>query len=234
MNIYFLVEGEAELRVYPAWIDTLLESKLSRNFAYHTVTNNQYYIFNGGGIGKMVHHSIRNAANEIIAHPVFDYFVIVADADDQSIMDRTNRIELVLNDPSFPVLPPNCTTKIIIQNRCFETWLCGHRSFYATALTTSNRNVRRFIDYYNVATNDPELMLKDPVYNSFTIAKYHFNYLHHLLIPNNSVRYNKGTADKLIDTNYLSALKQRLIDEPTHLSTFNEMLAFLEGINRVL
>ena len=79
MNIYFLVEGEAELGVYPSWIDVLLESKLKRCASYNTVIDNQYFIFNSRGFGKMIHSGIRNATAEITANPVFDWFVIIAD-----------------------------------------------------------------------------------------------------------------------------------------------------------
>ena len=72
MNIYFLVEGEAELGVYPSWINFLLDSKLTRCRAYDEVVDSQYYIFNSGGFGKMVHHSRQNAVEEVRANPVFD------------------------------------------------------------------------------------------------------------------------------------------------------------------
>ena len=233
MNIYFLVEGEAELGVYPNWINFLLDSKLTRCYAYNEVVNNQYFIFNAGGFGKMVHHSIRNAAEEITANPVFDWFVVIVDADDQAVQDRRARLETVFADDSFPTLPANCQCKIIVQNRCFETWLCGHKEAFSLAQISQNANIQRFINHYNVSTHDPELMLKDtdPRFASWTLAKYHGNYLTHILLPN---RYNKGTAHKLIDTAYLETLHERLAQSPTHLTTLAEMLAFFKAISLLL
>jgi hypothetical protein len=229
MNIYFLVEGEAELGVYPKWIDFLLESKLKRNLAFDEVVENEYFIFNGGGIGKMVHRSIKNTVQEVIQNPVYDWLIIIVDADDQAINDRIQRIEAVFTEPNFPQLPTNCTKKIIIQNRCFETWLCGHREAHATANTLLNKNVQRFLSYYNVSENDPEFMNKDThiLFSTLTVAKYHAAYLHHLLLPK---KYNKGTANQLIEVTYLEKLQERLIQTPTHLLTFNNMLSFFKAL----
>lgn len=180
MNIYFLVEGEAELGVYPAWIDYLFESKLKRSLAYDIVSENEYFIFNGGGIGKMVHHSIKNAIQEIAAHPVFDWFIIIVDTDHETVNDRLTLIETAFTHPTIPELPANCNRKIIIQSRCFE---------------------------------------------QLTLSKFHAIYLHHLLLPK---KYNKGSAHVLINVSYLKKLQERLLQTPTHLITFNEMLSFFQ------
>lgn len=233
MNIYFLVEGEAELGVYPKWIEFLLNAKLQRASAYDAVLDNNYFILNGRGIGTMIHHSIRNAVQDINTHPVFDWFVIISDVDDQSSDDRISLIENVFLESSFPQLPTNCQTKILVQNRCFETWLCGNRAAFAVAQNNINRNVQRFLNFYNVATNDPELMLKDidPRFTSLTLAKYHAAYLHHLLLPR---KYNKGSAHQLIDVVYLQDLQNRLEQTPSHLTTFENMTAFFQDLAQQL
>lgn len=226
MNIYFLVEGEAELGVYPSWIDVLLESKLKRCASYNTVIDNQYFIFNSRGFGKMIHSGIRNATAEITANPVFDWFVIIADADHQAVDDRLFLIETVF---SGVVLPANCQRKIIIQNRCFETWLCGNQEAYAVAQTSTDRNVQRFISHYNAAQNDPELMSKDEAkFAHLSLAQYHAIYLHHILLPS---RYNKGTAHKLIDAIYLTKLQDRVTQTPAHLATLNTLFSFFQTLN---
>ena len=227
MNIYFLVEGEAELGVYPTWIDYLFESKLKRSLAYDIVSENEYFIFNGGGIGKMVHHSIKGAIQEIAAHPVFDWFIVIVDTDHQTVIDRVALIETVFTHPAIPKLPVNCNRKIIIQSRCFETWLCGNMDVFALAQISTNKNVKRFINFYDLTVNDPELMLKDPNkrFEQLTLSKYHANYLLHLLLPK---KYNKSSAHVLIDVSYLKKLQERLLQAPTHLITFNEMLSFFQ------
>jgi hypothetical protein len=227
MNIYFLVEGEAELGVYPRWIEFLLNAKLQRVLAYDAVSDNNYFILNGRGIGTMIHHSIKNAVQDIRSHPVFDWFVIISDVDDQNPDDRISLIENVFLEPSFPQLPPNCQTKILVQNWCFETWLCGNRAAFALAQNNPNRNVQRFLNFYNVATNDPERMLKDldPRFASLTLAKFHAAYLHHLLLP---LKYNKGSAHQLIDVAYLQNLQNRLEEMPSHLRTLDNMVTFLQ------
>ena len=196
MNIYFLVEGQAELGVYPHWIDFLLDAKLQRCNDFTQVSNNHYFILEGGGrkmfnISNPTHNSIFNSIKDIAVHPVFDWLVLVVDSEHELTQDRINRIQTtILGDPNCPHLPPNCQIKIIIQNRCFETWLCGHQAFFAQAQLSTNKNVKSFIDFYNVSENDPELMPKDtnPRLAHFSLAQYHANYLHHMLIPNNRIK----------------------------------------------
>jgi hypothetical protein len=190
MNIYFLVEGEAELGVYPTWIDYLFDSKLQRCLDSTKITQNQYFIVNGGG-RKMFSqdankNSIFNSIREINQTPKFDWFVIILDSEFESISDRILRVRTdILRNTNCPTLPATCQLKIIVQNKCFETWLCGHLEAFAAAQSSTNKNVKKILGFYNVATNDPELMTKDPApqFGSLSEAKYHAVYLHHLLLP---------------------------------------------------
>lgn len=228
MNIYLLVEGQAELEVYPSWIEFLLESKLTRGLAFDDVSNNQYFIHSGGGIGKMIHRSIKDAVQDITNHPVYDWFIVVADTDHQTIADRLTLIEDIFNKPNFPPLPIGCQTKIIVQNRCFETWLCGHTEAYTLVQNSTNKNIQRFTSFYNSLSNDPELMDKDNArFAHLTISMYHAIYLHHILLPQ---KYSKGTASTLIDVNYLENLQERLLQTPNHLASFNEMISFFQTL----
>jgi hypothetical protein len=233
MNIYFLVEGQAELGVYPTWINALFESKLSRNLAFDDVSNNEYFIHLGGGVGKMVHRGIKDAVQDIANHPVYDWFVIIVDTNNQDVADRLALIENVFAEPHFPNLPTGCQIKIIVQNRCFETWLCGHTEAYTLAQNSANKNIQRFINFYDSKLNDPELMDKDSDvrFAHLTIAKYHAIYLQHVLLPK---KYNKGTASTLIDVNYLENLQERLVQTPTHLVSFNAMISFFQTLKRLL
>ena len=124
MNLYFLVEGVAELKVYPIWIEYLLNGKISRSDDY-TQMSAEYYIFNGGGAGNMIHNAIGDAIDEIASNPVFDYFVVVIDSENESVATRKRRVENAISGATVD-LPANCQVQILVQQVCFETWLCGH------------------------------------------------------------------------------------------------------------
>ncbi|MFN0034593.1 MAG: hypothetical protein ACKVUS_05965 [Saprospiraceae bacterium] len=230
MNLYFLVEGLTEFKVYPIWIEYLSSSKLARCNSYLDVSTNHYYVFNCEGAGKMVHRSIADAINEIVAHPVFDFFVIVIDAEDNAVSERMQRVQTAIREASVQ-LPPNCQVEILIQRVCFETWLCGHTDHFLTAKSSTNKSVREFMEDYDMGNLDPEAMPINPRNRTncthLTIGKYHSTYLHWMLHP----RYSKRNADLIIDTQYLNRLVQRKNKTPSHLDTFGQMLAFLQRVN---
>lgn len=233
MNVYFLVEGDAEAKVYPKWIDYFLESQIARCEVYTDVVENNYILVNGGGrkIWNSDRSPIKSAIAEINNNPVFSYLVIVVDADYKTIGDRKIDIETRMGEDS---LPENCELKIIIQNRCFETWFCGHIDNFLIAKTSTNKNVRSYVDAYNMELLDPEMMTL-PTLSHLSIGKYHFNFLHHMLMPITSVKYSKSNADTILDIPYLERLvRRRRVETPTHLETFDEVLMLFDTLKQTL
>jgi len=233
MNLYVLVEGIAEMKVYPLWIKYLTGSSLSQCAAYTDVEDNQFFVFECGGLGRMIHHAIGNAMREIAAYPVFDFFIIIADAEDGSVSSRSAKIEAAMAGAGVN-LPANCQYKILVQRVCIESWLCGHIDFFRLAQSSANKNVQKFITDYDVAANDPEQMPANPQkraeVNHLTIGQYHAAYLHHMLIPA-GIRYKKSAAGHTIDISYLERLRMRKMSEtPAHLDTFGEMVAFFSSL----
>jgi len=228
MNSYFLVEGSAELSVYPAWIEYFTDGRLTRCAAAADIVHNNYFIFNGGGAGTMKHHSIVDSIREISANPVFDYFVVVIDAEDQTVRERKQLVERVIEEATI-ALPDNCTIQIIVQKVCFETWLCGHTDYFLRARLSTDRHVRMFVDDYDMESFDPEDMPANPadrpILRQLTIGKYHFLYLSHMLRPN---AYGKSRAGALADISYLRRLLQRRSDTPTHLQTLQDFVSFMD------
>ncbi len=86
MNLAFLVEGRTELNLYPRWITHLTTLTECRK-GYQGVVDNQFTILNVEGYRKMA-TEIPKAINDIIANPVFDYLVIVIDADNEGVTSR--------------------------------------------------------------------------------------------------------------------------------------------------
>lgn len=232
MNLYLLVEGRAELSVYPAWIEYFTEGRLTKCKAAADVVHNNYFIFNGGGAGTMKHHSIVDSIKEISANPVFDYFVVVIDAEDQTVRERARLVEMVIEEATV-ALPTNCTVQIIVQKVCFETWLCGHTDYFIRARSSTDRNVKMFVDDYDMESLDPEDMPTNPAnrpnLRQLTIGKYHFLYLSHMLRPSS---YGKGRAGALADISYLERLIQRREETPAHLQTLQDFLSFMDQARR--
>ena len=231
MNVYFLVEGDAEAKVYPKWINYFLESKMTRCEVYTDVVDNNYILVNGGGrkIWNSDRSPIKSAIAEINNNPVFNYLVIVVDADYKTITDRKIDIETRIGNDT---LPENCELKIIIQNRCFETWFCGHIDNFLTAKTSTNKNVRSYVDAYDMDLLDPELM---PSFNHLSIGTYHFNFLHHMLMPITNIKYSKSSADKILDIPYLERLiRRKNVETPTHLPTFDDVLMLFDELKQTL
>jgi hypothetical protein len=232
MNLAFLVEGTTELKLYPKWVDYLSTTPLTECvIGYQAVVNNQFTIFNVQGIGKM-RNEIPNAINSIIANAVFDYLVIIIDADIEGIISRKKLIQDIINDPATPSLPTNCQLKIIVQNVCIETWFTGHTDHFRTAKTCRDRGILSLLNEYDVENNDPELMPSThPLTTIHSIGTYHAMYLKKMLKgANRSWNYSKSTANTIIDIPYFQRLEQRLTETPAHLNSFADMIAFLKSL----
>jgi hypothetical protein len=64
MNVYFLVEGrKTEKKVYPQWLSVLVP-ELTKVDDANSVSENNYYLFNGEGFPSILHH-LKNAVEDI-------------------------------------------------------------------------------------------------------------------------------------------------------------------------
>jgi hypothetical protein len=231
MNIAFLVEGTTELQLYPRWIQHLATTPLSKcATGYQDVLANQFTIFNVAGIGKM-RTEIPITITAIQNNPVFDFLVVVVDADDNDITPNQDFIQSIFDDPITPQLPPNCQTKIIVQQACIETWFIGHTDHFNTAKESSDNGIKTFMTDYDAQNNDPEMMPHIRPTTTRSMGVYHATFLKTMLRGvDRRWFYNKATAHVLIDMLYFERLENRLIETPTHLSTFSKMIDFLKTL----
>lgn len=229
MNLAFLVEGRTEFKLYPQWI-THLTALTECTMGYKGVVDNQFTILNVEGYSKMT-REIPNAIKDIIANPVFDYLVIVIDADNESVMSRETFIQDIINHSDTPALPTNCQLKIIVQNVCIETWFVGHTDHFKTALNCGDSGIVSFLGQYDTESNDPELMPNYLTHSVRSIGRYHKTYLQKMLKGvNRRWKYEESTAHTIIDTPYFQRLERRLAETPTHLSSFSGMVNFLKSL----
>lgn len=171
---------------------------------------------------------IPSAINAIIANPVFDYFVIVVDADANDTINTTHFIQGIIDNVATPQLPAHCQIKIIIQQACIETWFIGHTDHFKTAKICRDKGILATLNDYDVEHNDPELMPSTTIHS---IGVYHSVYLKKMLKGvNRSWNYGKSTAHTLINIPYFQRLEQRLTETPTHLNSFADMVGFLKNL----
>jgi hypothetical protein len=229
MNLAFLVEGSTEFSLYPKWIEHLTRTQLTRCFDYSDVITDQFTIFDVQGIYGMT-KGIPSAINDIIANPVFDYLIIVVDADANDKIPSTHFIQNILDDASTSKLPSNCQVKIIIQQVCIETWFMGHTEHFKKAKMGHDRGVLQILNEYDIENDDPEFMPSTNP-NIHPIGIYHSMYLKTMLRgANRSWHYRKSTALTIINIPYFQRLEQRLTETPKHLNSFADMVNFLKNL----
>jgi hypothetical protein len=219
MNIYFLVEGKTERRVYPKWLSHLLPDFTRIDNAYDATKQN-FYLFYGGGFPSLLHNHLKNAIEEINDINRYDYLVICLDSDDFSVEERRNEVlQFVENEK----LTLNNFTElvVVVQNRCIETWFLGNPKIMKS--NTEKEVLKNFIAFYNVAENDPEQM---PSHENFrNHASFHEAYLKEMLQERN-VFYSKTIPREVDEKYYLDELINRF-DTTQHIPTFGYFLDFL-------
>lgn len=219
MNIYLLVEGRrTEKKVYPKWISYLIP-ELTEIKDPSNATKNNYYIFNGNGFPSILDNHLRNSVEDVNNLGSFDYLVMCIDADEVAAEERRKE---VLDFIETNTIQLNQATEfvLIIQNRCIETWCLGNRKVYKRQ--PNSEELRQYIGFYDVHTNDPELMGKLDSHE--THAQFHASYLTEMLAERN-IRYTKNFPRGVVEQNYLDELIKRST-KINHIQTFKHFLDF--------
>jgi hypothetical protein len=228
MNIYFLLEGQSsEPDVYPAWISYLVPELIRVNH-FDEVDHNNYYLFSSYGI-PYIENDIVNAIMDINSIGKYHYFVICIDADAATVSQREAKIFNLLDEKQI-ILTNNTSLKIVVQNRCIETWFLGNRKVY-TRNPQKNKNFIEYARFYNVADNDPEFMSKLETFEG-SISAFHFNYLKAMFNERGNMAYSKSNSIEVQRISYLNELINRVKDEPSHLNTLINFFGFCNKIRR--
>ncbi len=225
MNIYFLVEGKrTEMKVYPKWLSYLVP-ELQRSKTFDAVVKNNYFIFSGNGFPSLLDNHLRNCVIDINNAGNYDYFVMCLDADAQSIaackqeiLDFMEKENIILNDKT--------QLKIIVQNRCLETWFLANANIFKK--NPSSVFLRDCVDFYNVKEKDPELMEKLPDFESST-SIFHYEYFKKLLLEKAKVHYSKNNPKEVVEEYFLKQLIKRN-QKTKHIQSFQQFIQFCEQI----
>ena len=224
MNIYFLVEGKrTEMKVYPKWLSHLVP-QLQRVNTHQNVDENNYYIFSGNGFPSLLNNHLRNSIEDINNTKKYDYFVICLDADEQNIQQcKQDILDFMISENL--VLNSNIQFEIIVQNKCLETWFLGNPKIFKK--NPDNDFLRECVAFYNVKSNDPELMEKILDFEG-SISIFHSRYLQQLLSERN-IRYSKNNPQGVTEEYFLQTLINRN-QKTGHIQSFKYFIDFCNKI----
>lgn len=224
LKSYFLFEGSSsEPQVYPYWLKILLPD-IEHHFvdSYETFKTNDsgFYFISGQGYPRVLKR-IENSIKDIQDIGDVDYFFIVIDSDESSVSIREEEILSAVQRYS---LPERTHLIPLIQERCFETMLLGIRKIIPRESSTPP--LSDYISYYNVISDDPELMGNYD--DTFNHAQFHAAYLKKATTAKR-VRYSKNNCIGVLNESYLKSLMVRSKEE-RHISSFGR---FIFAINEI-
>lgn len=224
MNIYFLVEGkQTEKKVYPKWLSILLPEITQVNF-FDDVTKLNYKLFSGNGFPHLLHNHLQASIEDINAAGNYDYFVICIDSDEFTVQERIEEITEFMLSNNLKLLPKT-KLKIIVQQKCLESWLLGNRKIFKN--NPQNQTLMDSIQFYDVSKNDPERMHKPEQYVG-SVADFHFGYLRDMLRERN-ISYTKRFPRDVVEVHYLNELILRS-EEIEELQTFKHFVDFCKEL----
>lgn len=225
MNVYFLVEGKrTERKIYPRWLSILVPELKFVDF-FDEIDSNSYKIFSGDGFPHLIHKHLKASIEDVNEDGNYDYFVICLDSDDCSVEARVNEVHNFLNENDIK-LNENIEFRIIVQNKCIESWLLGNRNIFKSNPTDTN--LVKAIKFYNVSENDPEFMEKPDSFAGST-ADFHYHYIKGILAERN-ISYTKRNPRDVVEEHYLKQLIKRS-QETNHIKSFTNFIEFCAELN---
>ncbi|MDM8520453.1 DUF4276 family protein [Anaerolineales bacterium HSG6] len=226
MNLYFLVEGQTEAKIYSKWLQYLLPD-FERVKSHNRVSHKNYYLFNAGGFPSIIYKHLPNAIREVNTAGKFDYLVMCFDADENSVTEREDEVVRCLEKKNLFL--ENTQLILVIQNRCIETWLLGNRA--VSNGVRRKKDLKKYTKFYNVALRDPEKMAK-PKGFAKPLQQFHFEYFMKLS-QHQAIRYRKGHPRGVAEESYLRELEAR-IDETNHLPSFRNFRNFCRQVSEAV
>lgn len=216
MNIYIVVEGVAERKIFPSWIN-ILKPELSQVFTLDEVIDNNFYLISGNGFPNYYDY-IDDAIETINSTNKFDKLIISVDSEKQSKQEKYEGISAFLVDK-------HCTAeiRIIIQYFCLETWLLGNRK--VGPRNPKTQELRNYKTHYDVFAEDPELLPDYPL-RSLNRAQFAFLYLKKML-QEKRMNYSKGSPKAVCHPRYFEEVKLRH-HSTSHIGSFS---SFMDAFN---
>lgn len=216
MNIYVVVEGKAELKVYEWWIP-LVNPNLSRIHALDELEDNSFYLVSGKGY-PYYFNVIEDAISDVNQLGQFHRLVVSADSEDRSREEKHAEI-------SDFIVQRKCRvdSRVVVQHFCFETWALGNRKVIRRF--PHSRRLRSYKKLFDVGKRDPELLPAKPD-EDWNRSQFANKYLRLSLKDRfRGLTYTKRNPRPLLHDSYFAEVRGRLLDT-NHIPSFE---AFLEA-----
>lgn len=230
MNLYILVEGKCtEYKLYPAWI-SYLAPRLARVQQFDEITENSYYIVSGYGLPSLIKNHLPNAIKDVAACGRYDYLVVGLDAEEFSVRRRMEQVQEVIEE-NYDLIK-DTQVKILVQNRCIESWMLGNRDLFVDR--PRRKKLREYAKFYNVKHRDPESMPGYIPRRNFmplfsTIARFHTDYLQEIFKERNMF-YAKRNPKFAAKPQFIAELINRMKAKPDQLETFRQFVEFFTSL----
>lgn len=215
MNIYLVVEGFGEKRVYSKWIP-YVNRNLRVASRITDVTKNHVFIVTGGGYPNYF-DIIKDGALDVHASSTFDRLVIGVDSEDLGHDEKLEEISSFMTKIGLDI-----DYRIVVQHFCLETWALGNRAIVPRQPKTDK--VREYRNIWDVLENDPAELPVLPK-AQFTRAQFAELYLRAILNDRNrNITYTKRNTKALLNLKYYQQVKTRMQDT-NHIASFRGFLA---------
>lgn len=215
MNIYAVVEGAVgEKEVYRSWI-SMVNPDLRYANRIADVTQDHFCIISGGGYPNYF-DVIRDAVEDVAANQQFDRLVIGIDSEDMS--EEEKRAEVV---DLVEAMNTAIDYRVVVQHFCLETWGLGNKVIVSRNPT--NKTLREYLRYYNVAELDPALLPALPE-RDLNRAQWSEKYLRLLLNEKyRNLSYSKSNPKVLLHPRYFARVRDRY-QTTGHIASFSSFL----------
>ncbi len=222
MNLYFLVEGQTEARVYPHWLQRLAPYYTQVRHARMARRNN-FFVFNARGYPSIIKKHLPLAIDEVNDLGNYHYLVLCFDADEESIARRKHFLFDFLDQENKRLERARLVP--VVQNCCIETWFLGNRKLHSPR--PRDPLLAQYLAYYDVHERDPERMGR--IDGASTRQYFHQDYFK-LLAREQGFHYRKGNPSLVEQGDFIRALLARH-RETGQMESFGQFVAFCDSLN---
>jgi len=218
MNIYVVVEGKGDKKVYTHWIP-LVNRQMSVVNSVASVKRNNFLIVSGGGYPNYF-EVIKNGVTDVVTNEFLHRLVVAVDSEDATAEDKSKEIQDFIEE-NLERNRARIDYRVIIQHFCLETWALGNK-----VIVTKNPQdplLRRYKNRFNVAVSDPEMLPPLPK-ESLNRAQFAEKYLR-LLVQEKykKLYYTKSDPYVLRNDKYFDRVKGRFTTTG-HIASFENFL----------
>lgn len=214
MNVYLVVEGKGEKKVYAHWVP-LVNPNLSVVDSLEEVQHNNLIIFSGGGYPNYL-EVVEAGVEDVVGNEKLDRLVIAIDSEEMSYEEKRREIEKVVDASG-----KNLDYKIIVQHFCLETWALGNKVIVSR--NPKNLQLQQYRNHFDILNRDPELLPDYPI-EDLSRSQFAARYLTKLLNEKyKALTYKKGNPKPLLHDMYFKRVKMRL-ETTGHIASFEDFL----------